>query len=826
MAFDLNPLAVTAAPLLRAIHAGNWTTRTELAQAAGRLQNHIARDIGSLVKAGLAEERAADDCGKSVVLTDDGLAQLAALDRAADPNAAGAQTALHSEIEPHPLNPRKDFETAEAEEALDELRTSIVKSGLLQPIVVRPQPQAGKWWIIAGERRWRAIGQAISDGDWEDDQPIEITVREVDDRDHLLLALNENLQRSNMSAIEEGVAFAAAVHDFGMSTEDLANRTGKSQRYVQQRIALLKLSIPDQDRMRLPKDHPDFLSFKEARSLTQTPRAPADDAKGRIATLFARYTLPHPKRPHGVPPLEIAIGRHIDGTWSFATGSHDLQGQGGGYGLSSGVARKRAIPSEREALISAVTELRQKEVDRGAVDPKRIAWLDDVLAGRTGPDAVEDAAPEGAGQVAPEPDSSEPGSPAEDAAKFGRSLTDREALAFVEIVDKAERHPATDPALAAEGYTEVADARDATRDSLTQKGLIATRYRGGETAHARAYLMTSGAKAWLEEIGFYDPNERPMLLREFRTRVFGIDAALNNAEFGTYATVWLNPPHPQTGDTGTGRVYRFDPTLTQAEIDEAFAATERRIAEVGDALSEPEQPALIEETPEEKADRLRRQRIAAEASADENALQTFVGWMREKMARKREQGFGGWQNPNECKVEDLAAQLVGHVAKGDPVDIAILAMMVGIRAGAMGAPGYLNRLPIPRMERLMIEARARRPVPTEPIEPDPVEDFVEAELADDEDQNDLGQQNTGDYRPGPGEPAVLIRKSITPDFIVCLEDGRKFKSLKRHLRTRYNLSPEEYRAKWGLPNDYPMVAPNYAKARADLARQMGLRDPS
>jgi len=74
----------------------------------------------------------------------------------------------------------------------------------------------------------------------------------------------------------------------------------------------------------------------------------------------------------------------------------------------------------------------------------------------------------------------------------------------------------------------------------------------------------------------------------------------------------------------------------------------------------------------------------------------------------------------------------------------------------------------------------------------------------------------------PKEPAVPIRRSITPDHLVCLEDGRKFKSLKRHLRTKYNMSPEDYRAKWGLPKDYPMVAPNYAKARSELAKQMGL----
>jgi predicted transcriptional regulator len=76
--------------------------------------------------------------------------------------------------------------------------------------------------------------------------------------------------------------------------------------------------------------------------------------------------------------------------------------------------------------------------------------------------------------------------------------------------------------------------------------------------------------------------------------------------------------------------------------------------------------------------------------------------------------------------------------------------------------------------------------------------------------------------PEPLKPAVSVRKSVTPDYIVCLEDGKTFKSLKRHLRTRYGLSPEEYRQKWGLASDYPMVAPNYAQARSNLAREMGL----
>jgi predicted transcriptional regulator len=74
----------------------------------------------------------------------------------------------------------------------------------------------------------------------------------------------------------------------------------------------------------------------------------------------------------------------------------------------------------------------------------------------------------------------------------------------------------------------------------------------------------------------------------------------------------------------------------------------------------------------------------------------------------------------------------------------------------------------------------------------------------------------------PLKPAVNPKKSVFPDYIVCLEDGKKFKSLKRHLRTHYDLSPEEYRDKWTLPPDYPMVAPNYAAARSALAKKMGL----
>lgn len=87
----------------------------------------------------------------------------------------------------------------------------------------------------------------------------------------------------------------------------------------------------------------------------------------------------------------------------------------------------------------------------------------------------------------------------------------------------------------------------------------------------------------------------------------------------------------------------------------------------------------------------------------------------------------------------------------------------------------------------------------------------------------LGLSNGGgEPEPEPLKPAVPIKRSVTPDYIVCLEDGKQLKMLKRHLRTTYNLTPDEYRVKWGLPADYPMVAPNYAQQRSDFAKKIGL----
>jgi len=86
----------------------------------------------------------------------------------------------------------------------------------------------------------------------------------------------------------------------------------------------------------------------------------------------------------------------------------------------------------------------------------------------------------------------------------------------------------------------------------------------------------------------------------------------------------------------------------------------------------------------------------------------------------------------------------------------------------------------------------------------------------------LGQPQQETEAPVDLKPAVSIKKSVTPDYIICLEDGKKLKMLKRHLKSSYNLSVDDYKKKWGLPSDYPVVAPNYANQRSELAKKLGL----
>ena len=275
----LTPLAVANGDVLRLLAAADCPpTAKAFAERVGRFANNLPRTFATLEEAGLV-----DAVRPVPAITETGRTALAAIERAeapADAGAPGIAMLRHAQVAPHPLNPRKDFQSDEALEALDTLRESIITRGLRQNLVVRAEPDAnGVRWIVSGERRWRAIGNAIGDGDLPADFPIPCKlVEQVSDEDHALDALAENMLRRDLSPIEEARAFKALVGR-GVKTIEIADQVGRTQKHVQDRIKLLELSAEDQARMSLPKDDPAYLSYTDARHLVQEHRPAVEAAR-------------------------------------------------------------------------------------------------------------------------------------------------------------------------------------------------------------------------------------------------------------------------------------------------------------------------------------------------------------------------------------------------------------------------------------------------------------------------------------------------------------------------------------------------------------------
>ncbi len=313
---QLNPLAVSAASLLRAIAAGAPATRTELAEQAGRQRSNIARDLGQLAEAGLIT------ADQIPTLTDDGRAQLAAINvaeglSAGDDHAAPPTQLLHGQILPDPDNARRDWDSEDAEAELWALADDIRENGLLQNLVVRPLVPATvaeaasargasgsdpQYLLVGGERRWRALGMLLATGHWRADQPIPVRVLEHDDDVAVrLAALSENLQRRDLNPIEEARAFQA-LRTLGLATADIAERVGRTQRHVQMRLQLLECLTPEQQhRMTLPESDPKRLSVRDARQAVQLAEAKrkARDAAEVDYTDRQRLILAEMRLAHG-----------------------------------------------------------------------------------------------------------------------------------------------------------------------------------------------------------------------------------------------------------------------------------------------------------------------------------------------------------------------------------------------------------------------------------------------------------------------------------------------------------------------------------------------
>ncbi|MGX1801019.1 hypothetical protein ACWIDJ_01650 [Brevundimonas naejangsanensis] len=316
MSNALNLLAVQNAAVLRALRdrpEGGWETIQDLANHLGRDRSNLGKTLDKLQSEGLAAFNPT-----AHGLTAQGLEQLAMIDRAeggegGEPGSSadrvgGVLFLTHAQIFPDHQNARRDWDSDEAKDELDALRQDILQNGLLQNLVVRgPDDMGGVikvvnadgesvplYTLVGGERRWRAIGEAISDGDWEAGTLIPCRLLETDDLGHRLAALAENIQRRNLNPIEKAKAFEGLA-EAGLSNKEIADRVSSTPEHVQQHRRFLQLDDADQQRMTLPSDDPRRLSIREARQKlakkSEAPSAIALSPTARLALAEAQHAI-------------------------------------------------------------------------------------------------------------------------------------------------------------------------------------------------------------------------------------------------------------------------------------------------------------------------------------------------------------------------------------------------------------------------------------------------------------------------------------------------------------------------------------------------------
>jgi len=444
----LNPVAVSSEPLLRAIHAGGFANQSELALRAGRDPKNMTRDIGIVRKANLV-------AGDALTLTADGLAQLAALDRATGdgPFADGRNLSLHhSLILPDPKNARKDWTSPDAVADLEALAASIRDRGLLQPPNVRPADDQGRHELVGGERRVRAIRMLIESGDWPDARTIDCRLFDAGAVETRLAALDENLQRRNLNPIEEAQAYRD-LRDLGLETSEISDRVSMTQRHIQYRLALLDLPQDAQDRMTLPGDDPKRLSVSDARKMVQT----METRRKAREKLDAELT----------PRQRLILAELFRATGFYVYGQAEVQG-------AAMTLDEDAIALEKAGLILIPTG-RHKTDGRSyaTLDAGARSALDTLFPQGNGADAF--ALEMRAELELPSPDDDAYSTPwlngpfevpADVQAEIDAATAEREAL----VADNIARR----------------EAQDAERATLAQRGRVAAEQAAAFVAEARA----------------------------------------------------------------------------------------------------------------------------------------------------------------------------------------------------------------------------------------------------------------------------------------------------------------------------------------------------
>ena len=790
-------LAAGNAAVLRIFAEGPWlatTQQSELARKAGVSPKNIGRTIENFLREGLVH---CPEPGDRIEITDAGRHALAVADFAAGrgrpPPAAGAAQPAdpdalllpHHAIRPNPLNPRRlnlgepgqDPPTRDRQE-LDQLKASIAADlamggpGVLQSLVVFPPDAEGVHDLSAGERRWRAVGELIGEGVWPEGRPLRALQRERSAGLTAFVALVENGQRSNLSMLEEARAYAALVEETGWSARHAALQTGRDPRSVQQMLQVIRDARPTD--LRRHQESPEDYTWEDLRRSVQEPKAAAEpEAEGRqLDVEDVAAALPYALDDHSTSLIDYHVAN-----------------------LAKLSAKKRLMVVElADKVFACPSRKRRNSADCARVvegaDPDvimagvSISWDDGGSIVSLAPSAMEALRQ---GGLLPHGVNRAP------ALRFARTAAGI-AAARIDELEQSGGYitPWLDPswrpgAKETSSPTSAGSPAPAHAADLSLLELITLL----EVAHASAKACMAGTDhggGWAI------------------ARRYWLDATASSLK----ARDLLAFSHAFTQDGP-------HVALTQA----ARAALDSRLGEL-DWTATPEALDLIAGHLADLGEPL----VVGETYS--------TPWLNETTA-----GLGDtFERPDVPLSDTMAAMgrgeeefaeaeaVLGDVARGldsgDDFDPTALLQRAGVKFP----------LRVSGADRCVVDA-AGEPVLDMVGFGDQADDLVEARLllittmlnaAAATWQSPQGAVLKG-QRVAPTDPAVPIRRSITPELITCLEDGARAPSIAAHLRQVYGLDADAYRARWGLPRDYPLVAPNEQYRRSQDMKALGVEVP-
>lgn len=756
--------------------------------------------------------------GERPALTDLGRQVLAGVDvaqgRAAPAGAVAPTRWPLDKIRPNPANRTID------PSSIRDLADSIVGIGdIIQPLTLTPVDANGVRMILAGERRWRAVLH-IANRDAEEhneevlngghvlmvpslpaalEAGVPFVEREATDAEALLITVVENTAREDLTPLDDALLLLQLAEATGWSGAEVARRTGRQSetkkngaKDVQDKLKIAREATPDaiaeyrrtgswddlrnsvRDRKPVDTD-PDQLPMFEAdadpaRALTVADFGVPKDWHASDVSAAAEWLEPgsvevldfRPSRGGIYPTASVQVGQ-IKGGLGWLAGSKSQTNISGHSSSLNGVwgAWMLAYRTREEAMRAAVERIVGSVGDRMTSELRK--WLDAPVSAPSGPHVVNGV----------------------DYLNATRANDARRAAGII---------PTAQPNSGASAKPAVEESREPSPRGRMVLLELAYKIDAFPTR-----ILDAGDAEWGDDIFA-------------NYRAFGAQSGAywKDATFSELDKLGLikvvhkaggRPPIVQLTDQG---VAWFAVSLVGIPPSAAEVITARREA------MEPEGTpfsGLVTEWLEHEAQAAPAStHTPVDLAPDDDAEDDPTQATPDDIALLGE-ALTLYHNPEEEPDEDAARSLMARLNVTGPFTEDGDGGLIALIDGKAEALAFFD------VDRVMPDERSRAIALL-------VAWACQVVFGGD----DATALETIDLATvsAPDRPAVPIRKSIQPDFLVCLEDGRRFKSLKRHLRTKYDLSPEDYIARWGLPSDYPMQAPNYARARAELAAQMGL----